>query len=337
MALPASGGTYSALLQPGINPLAVRKAIITDILIRDYLKPDGTVHSLADADAGLGDDGFFSPFAVDGKLRTDLLITASGSNLGFYHLGGLHEDGTEMGYNTDVADTMIAQSKRAVRFDVTSDNDVITIRAMEGIPVVDALRYDLPLQNLKDVGEAGYTIAKAAETQLIERQVIALGFDGDNYFAQTFPRMALRNRGNANWNKADADVMELELGSLLCPYVGKPVLWHREGAAWRGLQGAPVFAAAPTATAQAGEEADVAFAVPTSKSSTFTYVVEKSNDGSTNWTEATIDSTSGTTTVTIRVTGITASQNWYFRVKATGTNNITTTSAVTASAIVGLS
>src|SRR5881628_3245986 len=189
MALPASGGTYAAQLQPGINPLAVRKAIITDILIRDYLNPDGTVHNLADPAVGLNTDGKFSPFAADGRLRTDLLVTASGSNLGFYHLGGLHEDGTKMGYKTDVADTMIAQSKRAVRFDVTSDNDIITIKALEGIPIVDALRYDLPLTNLKDVGVAGYTIAKGAETALVERQVIALGFDGDNYFAQTFPRM----------------------------------------------------------------------------------------------------------------------------------------------------
>lgn len=336
MALPASGGTYATLLQPGINPLAVRKAIITDILIRDYLNPDGTVRSLADpiATLGLNADGLFSPFALDGKLRTDLLITSASTNLGFYHLGALHEDGTEMGYNTDVADTMIAQSKRPVRFDVTSDADVITIKAMEGIPLVDALRYDLPLANLKDVGSTEYTIAKAAETALIERQVIALGFDGDNYFAQTFPRMALRNRGNSNWNKATADFMEVELGSLLCPFVGKACLWHREGSTWRGLQGAPVFPSAPTAAAVAGQNADITFAKPTSKSSTFTYVVEKSTTGiGGTYTTATPVSTTGTTTIVIRVSGITTSTTHHFRVKATGTNGITTTSAVTNSVV----
>lgn len=332
MALPANGGTYAALLQPGINPLAVRKAIITDILIRDYLNADGTVHNLGSPDVGLNDEGLFSPFAEDGKLRSDLI---GDTGLGFYHLGALHEDGTEMGYNTDVADTMIAQSKRAVRFDVTSDNDVVTIKAMEGIPIVDALRYDLALANLADVGVTGYTIAKAAETALIERQVIALGFDGDNYFAQTFPRMALRNRTNSNWNKADADVMEVELGALLCPYVGKPALWHREGSSWRGLQGAPVFAAAPTVTPVSGTKADVVFAKPTSKSSSFTYVVEKSNTGTSGWTTATVFATAGTSTITITVSGITASLTWYFRVKATGTNGITTTSAASTS-IVGI-
>jgi hypothetical protein len=333
MALPANGGTYADLLQPGINPLAVRKAIITDVLVRDYLNPDGTVHNLADPAVGLNDDGFFSPFAQDGKLRDDLI---GEDGLGFYHIGALHEDGTEMGYNTDVADTMIAQSKRAVRFDVTQDNDIVTIKALEGNPVVDALRYDLPLHDLPDIGQIGYTLAKDAETALVERQVICLGFDGDNYFAQTFPRMALRNRSNSNWNKSDPDQMEIELGALLCPYVGKPALWHREGAAWRGLQGAPLFSTTPTATPVAGEKADIAFVKPTSKSSTLTYTVEKSNDGTTGWTDATVDSVSGTSSVTVRVSGVTSSQTWYFRVKATGTNGITTTSSVTSS-ITGIS
>lgn len=335
MALPASGGTYAAQLQPGINPLNVRKAILTDVLIRDYLNTDGTVHNLGDSSVGLGVDGYFSPFALDGKLRTDLLVTSSDPNLGFYHLGGLHEDGNKMGYQTSVADTMIAQSKRAVRFDVTSDNDEITIKALEATPLVDALRYDLPLSNLADLGQANYTLAKNAETILIERQVIALGFDGDNYFAQTFPRMALKNRGDSNWNKKDADQTEVTLGSLLCPYVAKPVLYHRDGATWRGLQGYPTFASAPVATAVAGAKANVVFPLPTSRSSSFTYVVEKSNTGTSGWTTATPVTTSGTTTITIQVSGVTSSLTWYFRAKATGTNNLTTTSTVSNS-IVGL-
>lgn len=333
MALPASGGSYHDLLQPGINPLAIRKAIVTDILIRDYRNADGSVHNLADPAIGLNADGQFSPFADDGKLRDDLL---GEGGLGFYHLGSLHEDGTEMTYDTDVSDLMIAQSKRAVRYDVTQDNDGITIKALEGSPIVDALRYDKELRNLKDIGEIGYTIAKDAETVLIERQVIALGFDGDNYFATTYPRMSMRKRGNSNWNKKDPDTMELELGALLCPYVGAPALWHREGASWRGLQGAPIFAAAPVAAAVAGGLADIVFAKPTTKSSTITYEVEKSNDGTTGWTAATVTDTSGTSPVTIRVSGVTSSSTWYFRVKATTSNGLTTTSAVTAS-IVGLS
>lgn len=338
MALPNTGGTYANLLQQGVNPLTVRKWIVTDVLIRDYLNPDGTVHNLADPAIGLNDEGHFSPFAIDGRLRTDLLGDAP--NLGFYHLGSLHEDGLEMTTDTNVSETMIAQSKRAVRFDVTSDNDGITIKALEGTPLVDALRYDLPLSGLQDIGAAGYGVLKPAETPLLERQVIALGFDGENFIAEVFPRMSLRNRGNASWNKADPDVMEVELGSLLCPYVGTTAMRYRDGNAWRGLQGGPVFAAAPVATAVVGQKADVVFAKPlfksSAKSSTLQYIVEKSNDDGTTWTDAVVEDVTGVGPVTIRVTGITSSASWIFRVKATGSAKVTTTSPASA-AIVGIS
>lgn len=320
------------MFQSGINPLAVPKGTIVDALVRDYFDPDGNVRDLSDPAVGLGEDGYFSPFAADGRVRTDLI---GEDGLGFYHIGALHEDGLEMTYKTDVSETMIAQSKRAVRYDVTADNDGVTIKAVEGNPIVDALRYDKPLDSLKDIGTAGYTIVKDAETVLVERQVIVFGFDGDNLFAQTFPRMSLRDRGNSNWNKKDPDTMELQLGALLCPYVGSPALWHREGAKWRGFQGNPVFAAAPVATAVVGQKADIVFARPTSKSSTFEYVVEKSNNGTSGWTTAVVEDVTGTSNITIRVTGITSSQNWYFRVKATGSNAKTTTSANSA-VIIGL-
>lgn len=335
MALPSSGGNYAQEFQPGVDPTKARKYPVVDLVMRDYRAPDGTVRDLSDPAVGLGDDGFFSPFSADGLIRSDLLGEAP--NLGFYHLGYLHEDGIEMTEDTDVSEGMAAQSKKAIRYDVMKDNAGITIKALESTPIIDAIRYDLPLDSLQDYGKAGYGIRKPAETPLIERQVIAFGFDGNNMVAKVFPRMALKSRATTNWNKEDFDVMEIELGSLLCPYVGTDVILRRDGADWRGLQGNHLFAAAPVATAVAGQLADVVFAKPTSKSSTLDYVVEKSNDGLTGWTEATAVDTSGTTTITIRVSGITSSATWYFRVKATGSNAITTTSAVTASSIIGLS
>lgn len=325
--LPSSGGTYDELLQPNVNPLNVRKGIITDILIRDYRNLDDTVHNLADPAVGLGADGYFSPYAQDGTLRSDLLVTSASPNLGFYHLGSLHEDGTKIGHDTKVQPTMIAQSKRAVRFDVTSDDDIITIKAVEGNPIVDALRFDLPLSDLPDLGQAGYTVARPAESMLIERQIIALGFDGDNFFAQTFPRMALQDRGDDNWNKHDPDTLEVHMGSLLCPFVGKPVLYHREGASWRALQGVPVFAAAPVAAAVSGASATLTFDLPTSKSSSYTYTVEQSTDAGNTWTPATVGSTTGTASVVITVTGLTISSAYVFRVTAVGTSKLSTVSA----------
>lgn len=325
--LPTTGGTYEALLQPSVNPLTPRKGIITDVLIRDYRNLDDTVHDLSSTAAGLGLDGYFSPYAQDGTLRSDLLVTSSSPNLGFYHLGSLHEDGLKIGHDTKVQPLMIAQSKRAVRFDVTSDDDIITIKAVEGNPIVDALRYDLPLSDLPDLGQAGYTVARPAESMLIERQVIALGFDGDNFFAQTFPRMALQDRGDDNWNKHDPDTLEIHLGSLLCPFVGKPVLYHREGASWRSLQGVPVFSAPPVAAAISGAKATVTFDPPTSKSSSYTYTVEQSTDGGTTWTDATVQSTTGTASVVITVSGLTVSTSYVFRVTAVGTSLLSTRSA----------
>jgi hypothetical protein len=325
--LPTSGGTYEELLQPGINPLAVRKGIITDILIRDYRNLDDTVHNLSDPTVGLGTDGYFTPYAQDGTLRNDLLVTGSAPNLGFYHLGALHEDGTKIGHDTKVQPTMIAQSKRAVRFDVTSDDDIITIKALDATPLIDALRYDLPLSDLPDLGQANYTVARPAESMLIERQVIALGFDGDNFFAQTFPRMALQDRGDDNWNKHDPDTLEIHLGSLLCPFVGKPVLYHREGGSWRALQGVPVFSTAPVAAAVTGASATVTFDLPTSKSSSYTYTVEQSTDAGTTWTNATVGTTTGTSSIVITVTGLTISTPYVFRVTAVGSSKLSTVSA----------
>lgn len=332
MALPASGGTYSELLQPGINPLKIRKWIVTDLLLRDYRAADGTIRNLADPSVGLNADGDFSPFAEDGTLRNDLI---GPDGLGFYHLGALHEDGTEIKSDTSSDETMIAQSVRAVRYDLKSDTDTVQIRASESTPLTDALRFDKPLDNLEDYGKAGYVIKKDADTKLIERQVIALGFDGENFVGQVFPRMQVKDKAGSNMNKKDVDDVDITLGALLCPFVMSPVLLAREGAAWRGLQGAPVFAAAPVATAISGQQATVAFAMPTSGSSTYTYMVEKSSDSGTTWTTATPVSTTGTTSVVITVSGVTSSLSWQFRVKATGSNAMTTTSSV-SNTVIGL-
>lgn len=339
MTYPSEGVTYAQSLQPGVVPTAIRKALVTDLLIRDYHNSDGTIHNLADPAVGLSTatgpgGGYFSPFAEDGNLRGDLLIGSNGGqNLGFYHIGSLDESGLKMGYDTKVANTMIAQSTRAVRFDVTEDNDIVTIKAVEGNPVVDALRFDLPLANLQDLGQMGYGIQKPATTPLVERQVICLGFDGDNFFAQTYPRMAMQARGDSEWNKDKPDTTEVHLGALLDPYVGKPVLFNREGSSWRALQGVPVFAAAPVGAAIAGAEATLTFAEPTflSTPSTVTFTVQQSSDGGATWSSATVASTTGTDTIVITVSGLTVSTAYTFKVTATGTAGLSTTSAVSNS------
>jgi hypothetical protein len=339
MALPATGGTYAQLLQPGINELNIRKWTVTDILIRDYRNVDGTVHNLADPAVGISDDGYFTPYAQDGTLRSDLL---GPDGLGFYHLGALSQDGINQKADVQVDETYIAQSIYVARNDVKSQTDTIHIKAFESNPLTDALRFGKPLSNLADLGKAGYVIAKDPTAPLIERQVIALGFDKENFVAYVYPRMSLKQYGDANMNKTDVDDTDITLDSLVCPYVMSPVLLAREGREWRGLQGAPAFAAAPVATAVSGQKATVAFAMPTSASSSFQYTVSVSNDGST-WTPAdgasghpAIVSVVGTTNPVITLSGITSSLTWYFRVVATGSNAVATTSA-TSNSVIGLS
>lgn len=336
MANPANGGTYEEILQPGLNELNVRKAIVTDILIRDY---HGTATSLADPAVGLNANGRFTPFAQDGLLRDDLLITAEGPNLGFYHIGLLTEDGTTYTPTVSTEDTKAAQSRRAVRVDITEENDAIKFSALESSPLIDWLNDDKPLLNLPDLGAVGYDSPKPAYGQIVERQIIALLFDGTEYGAKVFPRMARSDVGETAWNKTTPDSSALTYRALLCPYAKYPVNTLREGEGWRAKGGYPNFGLiAPVATAVGATGATVAHAVPTGIADLvdtpfWDYVVEKSTTPFTSWTAATVSgSVAAAGTVTHTITGLTTATGYKFRVKATGSNELTGTSQVSNTA-----
>lgn len=321
MPVPATGDTYANILQPGLNASAVRKGIITDLLIRDYLDPNGIPRSLAHPDAGLDVDGVFTPWALDEKLRNDLIITSIVvPNLGFYHIGLIDESGIGFTTDTNVEGLRAAQTKRAIRFDVTEEDDEITIKALEGNPIVDALAHDKPLANLQDLGQKGYKVVKDPETQLITRQVIALMFDGEHRSSKTFPRMQLKSHGDTDWNKADADIMEVTLGALLDPLTKTPVIIHRAGTAWLGLQGVPLFAAPPVAAVGGAEGATVTFAEPTSKSSSYTYTVT-SNPAEAGLNIVSVND-SNPAAVVLTLDGLTTSQQDSFTVHAEGSSGL---------------
>jgi hypothetical protein len=326
MALPSTGGTYKDILEPGLNPTAVRKGIVTDILIRDY---HGAMTDLSDPAVGLNDNGHFSPFAEDGLLRDDLLITAEGENLGFYHIGLLTEDGVTYTPNVDIEETMAAQSRRNVRVDISKESDRIKFVAEESTPLIDALMDDVPLLSLSDVGSKGYSVAKPAYGNIVERQIIALLFDGLEYAAKIIPRANRSDVGETNWNKKNPDVLDVSYDALLCPYAGYPVLTVREGEGWRSKGGYPNFGLTPPVATQTGATtATVAFAVPTGLGDPWTYTVEKSVSPFSSWTTATVGGASGTTTVTLSITGLTTATQYKFRVTAEGSNGLTSLSQV---------
>lgn len=337
VALPTTGVAWE--IAYGYNPLGIRKGIITNVLGRDY---KGSLTNLADPLVGLNADGVFTPYALDGTYRSDLLQPAFPGGQ-FYDFGSLKDDGVKMSANTDVDETMIAQSRRPQRYDLTKEEDEIEFTCREDSPIVDLLRFDMPLFNVPDIGKASYALRKPAEGRLVERQLIALAEDGDHRFAYIFPRVARKKIGDTSINKKDPHELNLSYGGILCPYAMYPVSVAREGAGWRSLGGAPIFAPpAPVATAVAGATATLAFTVPTllhdPKPDVFTYTVAKTvMPAGTPVTSATVTNTTLVgSTVTLTLSGVTAATQFKFAVTAIATVNAQSGVSLDSNTITGL-
>lgn len=330
MALPATGADYPVIFSPGLNGLAVRKGIVTESFFRDYL---GSSTNLAAASAGLHTDGYFSPYALDGKVRTDLLRTAAGANLGFWHGGTLGADGLEFDPQTTSEEVPSAQSIRPVRNDITKEGEIFSLLFLEQTPFVRYLVNEMPLINVPDLGQANLTIPKPMEAGIVERQVILFGFDGENRFAFTIPRCAKDKVSKFAWKREgkEGTGVKIDWKVLPCPFVNKPVLEHYEGSAWRAMGGYATFPApAPVATAVSSQKADIVFTQPTGVADPFTYKVYKTGVAPpVARALATFDTgypqTVGTT-VTARVITVTTGNTFKFDVEATGTNLLVTQS-----------
>jgi hypothetical protein len=339
MALPTTGGTYPAIFG-GTNPLTVRKGVITDAFFRDYQQ---ATTSLADPSVGLGTDGYFSPYAQDGQVRSDLLIhnidwsMKTSANLGFWHAGQLGAEGIAYNPNTDMEEVPTAQSLRPARVDITKEGETFEIVALEQTPLIRYLVNEIPLIGIPDLGAANLTIAKPMEATIVERQFILFGFDGGHVFARTIPRCAKTKVAEFKWAREGKSGTGVHLTFMIlpCPYVNKPVLEHYDGAAWRATGGYASFPApAPIATAVAGQKASIVFAQPSGRAAPFTLIVEKSNNAGSTWTTAAFDTgfpTVAGSTVTAQVTGVATGGSWIFRVRATGTNLLQTNSLVSNS------
>lgn len=337
VALPSTGVEWEAAY--GYNPLGIRKGIITNVLGRDY---KGSLTNLADPLVGLNTDGVFTPYALDGKYRSDLLQPAFPGGQ-FYDFGALKDDGVKISAATSVEETMIAQSRRPQRYDLSKEEDEVEFTCREDNPTVDLLRFDMPLANVPDIGKTSYTLKKPAEGDLVERQLIVLAEDGDHRFAYIFPRVGRKKVGDTQLNKKDPHELNLAYGAILCPYAMYPVAIAREGAGWRALGGAPIFALpAPVATAATGLIATVAFTVPTllhdPKPDTLTYTCEKSVSPFTTWTSATISVPPVLvgSTVTFTISGLTNAVVYQVRVTATATVNAQSAVSVVSNSFTGL-
>ena len=228
MAQPSTGQAWTEVY--GFNPLGIRKGIIVNILIRDY---KGADTSLRDASMGLNANGLFSPYAADGLYRDDLTDDNFPGGR-FYDVGALSEDGIRITPDLSVEGVRVAQSRRAQRFDIGEENDELMFVCRESNNIVDALRFDLPLDaNLQETGDLDYTVVKPMEANMVERQAIAFAEDGEFRFSYIFPRLGRKNVGESALNRQDPDDLELTYGAIPCPFTDTPVYLVRDGAGWR--------------------------------------------------------------------------------------------------------
>lgn len=325
MTLPTTGAEWVATY--GFNPLGIRKGIITNVLIRDY---HGVLTNLRDPAMGLNAKGYFTPYAEDGLYRTDLLdpLFPGGQ---FYDCGALSDDGVSITPDVSVEGVKVAQARRSQRWDITDEDDEVGWVCRESNPVVDILRFDNPLINVPDAGEPGYTAVKAMNSNLVERQVVALAEDGDHRFAYVMPRTARKKVGKTQLNKKNPDDLDLTQGALPCPYADTPLYIVREGEGWRGQGGTPQFPAAPVLTSTGPTTATLAFVTPVLGNDPapdlFTYQVQRSVSPFSTWTNATVGTpTVAGSSIIIPITGLTPSTAYKARVIAVADSGLVGTS-----------
>jgi hypothetical protein len=324
MALPTTGVDWPV---SGLNKFLgnrVRKGGLVALLMRDYgglstdLSPGGV---------------FGSPFAQDGFVRSDLLITATAPNQGWFLVGALSPDGPSVTPNITLDETEILQSNEDILAEITKNSADIGFMAYESKAVTDALENNLPLSSLQDDGTAGYVVGSPSDADLIERQIMLIRAhkaDGLREFtARAFPRVTLSKLNKRTWNKKTVDMVDVVYKRLLDPYctlnsVPQADLTWRDGPGWRAAGGVPVLAATPTtAAATTTGKATLSTPDPTGVGDPWIITGQSTIDDGVTWLDATLDnpgavvSASGTTTVKVKSVASGATK---FRIKVVGTN-----------------
>jgi hypothetical protein len=126
------------------------------VLVRDYagsatdFSPGGT---------------FGSPFALDGQIRNDLLITTpvsvSATNCGVWLGGALDPNGVSRKPKVTSDYLMILQSNSPIRSDIQEESKTVVFRCFQSKPLLDRLRMNKPLSTVEDVGTTPYFQGKA--------------------------------------------------------------------------------------------------------------------------------------------------------------------------------
>jgi hypothetical protein len=345
MALPSTGVPWKTSGLNVYDGQRARRGGLVAVLIRDY----------GGASTDLSPGGAFgSPFAQDGQLRNDLLITTpfsvSPTNCGFWRIGALDPKGVSRKPKITVDKLEILQSNNPIRSDIQMEEKTVNFIAFENTPLLDRLEFNKPLTNVEDVGLSGYFQGKPTDADFVQRQIILIRADKASgqpeYTAEPYPLVTLADIGEAVMDKKKADARDLTWDTLIDPYFvdvdGSPISggrW-RSGAGWQAGGGAPVFPApVPVAAATTTGKATLTFATPTGVDiHPISYTGQKSTDAGVTWTAATLFAPIPTSTViggstVLTFTGLTAGATM-LRAVATGSNGLATTSSASNSATI---
>ncbi|MGV7585230.1 hypothetical protein PJN38_24210 [Mycobacterium kansasii] len=342
MAQPATGAPYRTSVMSYQDALRSRRGGDWQVLVRDY---DGANTNISPGSA------FAAPMAQDGTWRNDLFaaIRVSGKwvynnavpdNLGFFPVGYVHPDGIERAPKLSSDPLEALQSVDPLRYDLQKRERTLMFTPFENTEIVHCLEHDLPLSNPFDRGSGTYSRNRSNDSAQPRRQFIVCLEDRQGgkaeRIAYPFPRCVLTDVGSRKGNKKDADAPKLTFSSEIDPWfvdaAGFPLidgawvagdLWDDSGCGLTFTQVAPVAAATAATTA------DVVFAQPLGGASPFGYTVEKSPNGTSSWTSATVGTTNvASGVVTLGLTGLTTATTYYFRVTVTDDNSDTALSRV---------
>lgn len=344
MAAPNTGVSFKTAGLAHLDTLRLRRGGRWALAIRDYGASETNISP---------GSAFGSPMALDGNWRDDLFAikkNAAGKwvyntapNLGFYPVGSLHPDGIEREPKIDSDEVEILQSLDPARADMQKRSKTLVFTPRENSPVVHCLEYNLPLVDVlhPTTADGIYFSGESATLEFVERQVLVMHEDrmGGKVERNAFPfaRANLTNVGGRKGNKKDIDEAKLTLTRLIDQYFvdsdGVPLIDGRwvSGDLWEDgvVAGLSFTNLAPAAVANTATTGTLTFRQPIGGTSPYTYSVEKSPNGTTSWTSASLGSPSVTNgVVTQPITTLTTATTYYFRVTATDAASATTLSGV---------
>jgi hypothetical protein len=370
VAVPATGTTFRASGVGDVDSRFNTRGGLAGVLIRNNR---GAATNISPWVAGSPPTKGWSPFALDGKVRSDLFATVRVAgewitnplpNEGFWQVGALTEDGgPERAPNINQDNQMILQSNFPFDTDLTEEGIVINFTGVETLkPMMKRLRMNVPLSDgsgnsiVEDPGFEDFSIGKPVDVEASEWQIILMFARKKAgkfiYTAEGYSLCKLTNIGNFRRSKTDPDAGELGYTVLPDPFLltkdpanplGNeliPVLYVEwtAGDGWAAIGGAPVFpGVAPTVTPGATGVATLVFDAATGAGDPFVYTVEKTLTPFSTFTTATITTTTLNQPTVGKVTIVLGSVppgSTKFRVSAEGTNGQITQSQLTTAATI---